>query len=219
VVVGNDFDESLAMYKTGPGFHHYVVTADGGLALRRYDYESGRFRSIVRKSALVRYLLFNLQAHAHLRTLVDATMALVRPARADPVVGNTSASADPERIRWSEAAVRAFFRDLSGYAGWHAGQVAFVVDGIRYPTEDPTVAASYFIHMRNFFMAEARRLGYEAIDMAPIFFASFRTTHERFDYPTDGHWNGVAHGLAANAVAGSALTSHWQRGTSQLPQQ
>jgi hypothetical protein len=219
VVVGNDFDESLAMYKTGPGFHHYVITADGGLELRRYDYEFGRFRIIARKSALARYLIFNLQVQEHLRTLMGATMALIRPARADPVVGNTSASADPERIRWSEAAVRAFFRDLTDYAGWHPGQVAFVIDGIRYPTEDPAVATSYFVRMRNFFIAEARRLGYEAIDMDPIFFATFRRMHERYDYPNDGHWNGLAHGLAANAVAGSALFSYWQRSTGQFPQQ
>jgi hypothetical protein len=44
--------------------------------------------------------------------------------------------------------------------------------------------------------------------------------HQRFDYPSDGHWNGLAHGLAAHAVVGSALISEWRRGgTSQLPQQ
>ena len=44
VVVGNDFDESLADYKIGPGFHHYVESADGSLTLiGRYERESGLF--------------------------------------------------------------------------------------------------------------------------------------------------------------------------------
>ena len=165
---------------------------------------------MARRSAFARYLLFNLQAQDHLRALANDVMTLVRPAGAETYVGNTSSAADADRVGWSEAAVRAFFRDLADYAGWQAGKVVFVVDGIRYPSDDPAVAASYFVRMREFLIAEARRVGYEAIDMDSAFFAHFRATGERFEYPTDGHWNGLAHRLAAEAVLRSKVFSRWQ---------
>jgi hypothetical protein len=40
VIVGNDFDESLAAYMQRPGFHYYFETSDGKLTLRRVDYET-----------------------------------------------------------------------------------------------------------------------------------------------------------------------------------
>ncbi len=210
VVVGNDFDESLAIYKQGPGFHHYVAGANGALHLQRFDYEPSLLRLAVRKSALARYVLFNLQAHEHLPALANELMSFVRPARADIFVGNTSASTDADRLRWSKAAVLAFLHDLSAYAGWPPGSVLFVVDGVRYPSNNPAVAASYFVQMREFFIAAARRAGYEAIDMDPAFFAHYRATGERFEFPTDGHWNGLAHRLAAEAALHSALLSRWK---------
>jgi hypothetical protein len=210
VVVGNDFDESLAIYKQGPGFHHYVAGANGALHLQRFDYEPSLLRLAVRKSALARYVLFNLQAHEHLPALANELMSFVRPARADIFVGNTSASTDADRLRWSKAAVLAFLHDLSAYAGWPLGSVVFVVDGVRYPSNNPAVAASYFVQMREFFIAAARRAGYEAIDMDPTFFAHYRATGERFEFPTDGHWNGLAHRLAAEAALHSALLSGWK---------
>lgn len=210
VVVGNDFDESLAIYKQGQGFHLYVAGANGALHLQRFDYEPSLLRLAVRKSALARYFLFNLQAHEHLPALANKLMSFVRPARADIFVGNTSASTDPDRLRWSKAAMLAFLHDLSAYAGWPPGSVLFVVDGIRYPTDNPAVAGSYFVQMREFFIAAARRAGYEAIDMDPAFFAHYRATGERFEFPTDGHWNGLAHKLAAEAALHSALLSKWK---------
>jgi hypothetical protein len=215
VVVGNDFDESLAIYKRGPGFHHYVAGSDGALRLQRVDYEPSLFRITARKSAFARYLLFNLQAQEHLGALASDVMTLVRPARAETFVGNTSATANADRIRWSRAAVLAFFRDLAEYAGWPAGSVLFVVDGVRYPSDDPAVAASYFAQMREFFIAEARRAGYEAIDMDPGFFTRFRQTGEHFEYPTDRHWNDHAHRLAAEAALRSETLSRWQTSAAQ----
>jgi hypothetical protein len=215
VIVGNDFDESLAMYKTGPGFHHYVAGADGALALQRFDYAYGRFRILARRSAFVRYLVFNLQAPENLRSLASQAMTLVRPARAETFIGNTLASADADRIRWSQAAVLAFLRDLADYAGWQSGNVLFLIDGIRYPRDDQAVRESYFVRMREFFIAQARRAGYEAVDLDPAFFEHFRANSERFEFPTDGHWNALGHRLATEAALRSKAFSRWQASAAQ----
>ncbi len=62
---------------------------------------------------------------------------------------------------------------------------------------------SLFQIMRDEFMARARARGYEVVDMAPIFKAAYERDQCRFDYAMDGHWNGHAHELAAEAVSGT----------------
>jgi hypothetical protein len=217
VVVGNDFDESLAAYKVGPGFHHYVETPPGSLELRRFDYQPGRFRGLVRHSALARYLVFNLNLLEHLRSWKAAvSLSFTGAALADAYVGNTAARVDPERLRRSQEAVRAFLRDLVTVAGWQASQVAFVVDGVRYPALDPAVAASYFARMRRFFLDEARRAGYEAVDLDTHFFARLQQGPARFEHPADAHWNGLGHSVAAEAVAATSSFANFASRSSSL---
>jgi hypothetical protein len=217
VVVGNDFDESLAVYKTGPGFHHYVAGPDGKLTLRRFDYQPSRLGILVRSSALARYLVFHLNVREHVHALIENVLTFVGSARAETYVGNTAAANDSERLRWSEAAVKAFLRDLVAYAGWRPEQVTFLVDGIRYPSTDPVVMLSYFTRMRNYFISESQKAGFEAIDMDTHFFPRFKATNERYDFPTDGHWNGLGHQLAAEAAQKSTMFARWQAGMSRAP--
>jgi hypothetical protein len=207
VVVANDWDESLAVYKVGPGFHHYVEGPGGSLALRRFDYEPSWWRGVVRKSALGRYLFFNLQAQERLKLLLSARVALAAPADGQDYVGNTRAAADNARLDQSKAAIHAFLRDLGAFAGWTPDRVVFVVDGIRYPSNSATVLNSYFVQMRTYFMAQARSAGFEVVDMDPHFFAKFQAERKRFEFPTDGHWNGLGHAVVADALATTAIFS------------
>ena len=52
VIVGNDFDESLSKYKTGPGFHHFTETSDGALSLELYDYSPTSLRKIGKRPGI-----------------------------------------------------------------------------------------------------------------------------------------------------------------------
>jgi hypothetical protein len=55
---------------------------------------------------------------------------------------------------------------------------------------------------RRLLAEEAANYGIEVINMEPVFRTHFLKTGEHFDYlPVDGHWNGVAHRLAAKEVA------------------
>ena len=217
LVVGNDFDQSLAAYKTGPGFHHYVEDQAGELTLRRFDYRPSWARAVVQRSALLRYLLFNLEALDRLNPLWEQLPYIAQPARAEDFVGNTSARADHLRLDRSKAAIRAFLRDLVSFAGWRPDQVVFALDGLRYATGNRDVQASYFLQMRKYFMAEARQAGFEVIDMDEHFLAQHPTEPAAFQFPTDAHWNGRAHGLAADAVAASATFSRWRQDFDPLP--
>ena len=51
------------------------------------------------------------------------------------------------------------------------------------------------------FLRLAKERGFETIDMQPIFEQHWLDYHERMDFlPIDGHWNPVAHRLAADAI-------------------
>lgn len=169
LVIGNDFDESLARYKVGPGFHHYVESGGGSLALRRFDYQPGLVRVLVEHSALARYLLLNVQAHHHVLNAIGMLGQILPSARAEPYMGNTAIDASSERIMHSQAAVRAFLRDMVQYAGWPPERVLFAVDGARYPAAMVQLPETYFGKMRLFFMHQARSAGFHVLDLDPAF--------------------------------------------------
>lgn len=203
-IVGNDFDESLAAYRIGPGFWHYVSDANGDLQLRLFEFRPGTPGSLVTHSALARYLVFNLQLGdrwLELRSLLFDRRAVDAPRYA----GNTTAEPGAKRMSDSLAAIDAFFRDLAAEVGLAPDRVLFMVDGFRYPPAAAAGAGSYFDLMRRAFRAKAEARGYGVIDLDPAFFARHGRTGERFEYPTDGHWNGAGHAVAFEAVMASRL--------------
>ncbi|HSS65806.1 MAG TPA: hypothetical protein VLS27_15365 [Gammaproteobacteria bacterium] len=224
VVVGNDFDESLSRYKTGPGFHHFLEAPDGSLDLRLYDYSPRSLRKLIRRSALARYLVFNLHAEAELLGLVKrlkktvnaGTLLNEENAKKDNdadtarFVGNTASSTHGRRVQDSLRAVNAFLESLPDFSGLPPERVAFVVDGVRPQIyEGPAglnrVRDSYFSIMRREFMARARNRGYEVIDMNDAFMADYRERGLRFEFENDSHWSAEGHAVAAAMVRNSAV--------------
>lgn len=207
VIIANDFDESLMEYKSAPGFHYYQRITDGTLKLKRQDYYPSRVRTFSRKSALLRYLALNLHALERMRMLVNW---IVTEARAQAYVGNTSADASPKRLQDSREAVSAFLRDLVSEAGWQPNEIIFLVDGVRYPGSVAQASGSYFSQMRAHFMAESKQRGFQVVDLDPHFFETYESEKRRYEFPTDGHWNGHAHQVAAHALISSPFLAEWQ---------
>jgi len=156
------------------------------------------------QSALGRYLAFNLQLGQRwieLRSLLIERSAKAAPSHA----GNTAAEAGVARVSDSLLVIDAFFRDLGTEVGLAPDRVLFTIDGFRYPPAAAAGAGTYFDQMRRAFRSKAETLGYNVIDLDPAFFARHGQTGERFEYPTDGHWNGSGHEVAFEAVMASQL--------------
>jgi hypothetical protein len=203
VVVGNDFDESLLSYKVTPGQHSFVESPDGVLRLTRTDVAPRRLGTLVRLSALARYLVLNgavADAYQNLRVRGPATREFV---------GNTAAATGPKRLADSKRVADAFLKELPGRSRLAPHAIVFVVDALR-----PSIyvqgganqgGRSYFALMRDYFMAEATRRDFEVLDMNPPFVARFARDHVRFEEPYDGHWNSQGHEEAAKAIERSAV--------------
>jgi hypothetical protein len=204
-VISNDYDESHSAYKTGPGFWRYVPGANGDLELRLFEYRPGLLRNAVLTSALARYLVFNLQLGERwleFKSLMSSGIAMAE-TRHDASVSDD----DRKRIQASIAAVDAFFRDLPLYAGLPRSRILFVVEGFRYSDLAVASRGGYFDRVRQAFLERAATLGYDTIDLDPLFFEHYRRTGERVEFPRDGHWTSAYHGVAANAVMGSQFMS------------
>lgn len=202
VIIGNDFDESLVQVRSG--LHLFKRhSQDQSLSLIRTDYQPTVLETILKHSAVVRYLWSTVGVG-------DLTRLLQWFTRSEVLyVGNTSRDASLERVRDSRLVVDSFFSELSRRVELEPARIQFVVDGMRpqlYSPEDLLKAqGSYFDLIRQYFIETAILKGYEVIDLQSPFIARHDKDGARFEFPTDGHWNGLGHQVAADAVSASNL--------------
>ena len=74
---------------------------------------------------------------------------------------------------------------------------------------------SYFVQMRTRLISEAKRLGFNVIDMEPQFLKAYAADGKPFEYPSDGHWN--AHGHEVAAAAAQQALADWPPFKADLP--
>jgi hypothetical protein len=212
-VVGNDFDESLAAYRIGPGFWQYTPDANGMLQLKLNPHEAGTLISLARHSALARYIIINLGIQNRLfaiRWLGE--MIFGKPANAQPrYAGNTDASTSETRVRDSLAAIDAVLRDVPERVGLPADRVLFTLDGFRDADAAKAGQGTYFDLMRRAFVEKATAKGYEVIDLDTRFIPRHARTGESFEFYDDNHWNAAGHEVAFEAVMASKLLARLQQ--------
>ena len=212
-VVGNDFDESIAARRVGPGFWQYVPDANGVLQLKLTPHRAGTLISLARHSALARYVIINLGIQNRLFSIRWlAEMIFGKPANAQPrYAGNTDTSTDERRVRDSLAAIDAFFRDVLERVGLPAERILFTLDGFRNADVARDGQGTYFDLMRRAFIEKAAAKGYEVIDLDTRFIPRHARTGESFEFREDNHWNAAGHEVAFEAVMASKLLARLQQ--------
>jgi len=206
IIIGNDFDESLTKYKNAPGFHYFSNASDR-LDLIRKDYQPSLIKRLARYSALIRYLVFNLQLNW--RSIEQIFDKDTTSGVEERFVGNTRADFNEERIFDSKRVVDRFFEELPIQAGLESDKIVFVIDGMRPQLYNSTTLmkanGSYFDIMRKYFIKVATNKRYEVIDMQSFFMKKFKSEGIRFEFPSDGHWNKAGHILVAEKIRASAV--------------
>ena len=218
VVVDNDYHDDFRdrrlkrTYRMQSGFHHIAGHGDGRLVLERTDFAPSLAYRLARRSALLRYLDQNLNVRlrlARFRRTGSFGLPMSAGWQFDP------ARNDESRVARSKRFVEAFFELLPEHSGLGPERIAFVVDGMRpvlYDDEALDAARGSFADAaRRRFLATARRLGYEALDLQPRQRAHYRKHRRRFEWPHDWHWNAPGHERCFDAVRSSALLSDFPR--------
>ena len=212
-VVGNDFDESLLRYKSARGFHYFRDAPDSSLQLQRVDYTPKWHYWFVRHSALWRYVFGHAQVIPRVKGLFARSAKSGSGKDVGDYVGNVPRVVEPERIAWSKRAVDVFLAELPVRTGIAPGRILLIIDGMRPQLYDPQDLSrsteSYFGQMRDYLMRKARAGGFEVLDMQPAFVSYYSANRQRLEFPHDGHWNAIAHGLVADAVMHSNVFSEF----------
>ena len=199
-IVSNDFSDSLFHMQRFPGFHHFERLANGGLALRRIDYEPSSIRRILRRSALAMYLATNLKI-ARVFQIESWRIG----TNDQEWVANFPRALPEENLADFRWAVDRFIEAIPEYTGLPYSKIVFTVDAIRRAMYDAEVLenaqTSVWAKMRRYVSKQARAKGITVVDLQPVFSESYRNDGQRFEFPTDSHWNSLGHALVAQAVS------------------
>jgi hypothetical protein len=197
--IANDFAESLYHRGRSPGFHHFVRLPDDRAEVRRVDYQPTLLRRLARHSALAMYLVLNVKIEQAIKFDLKELGAPTQRWAA-----NIQRDGTQEEYADYQWAARTFLDRLPAATGVTPDRIIIVIDGLREaiynPSEGADLTDSVWGRMRRYMEAEAGKRGFVVIDMQPVFEAAYRRDGRRFEFPTDTHWNGHAHGLLAEAA-------------------
>lgn len=196
-IISNDFDESLPRYKNLPRFHYFMPDEKGNLHPKLIPYRASWIKELASRSALIRYLYFHLKFE---RTVNKMRLSW-RTKKEAPA--KTKSKPD-EKAALSKGAIDTFLKLLPEYAGLPKNRILLVIDGQRpqiYTGESKEIRQkTYFGQMRTHLINRAKNKGYSIIDMHHIFAKHYEKHEKRFEFEKDGHWNALAHSLAAQAI-------------------
>jgi SGNH hydrolase-like domain, acetyltransferase AlgX len=197
VVIGNDFDESLLKYKSEPRLSYFTDQGE----LKRVDYEIAPLKKLLRESAFLRYTQHHLLLWAKMDTLKRRLSGVQQSADYEQTLLT--------RIPDSKKAVDYFLDQLPVRSGLAPTSIVLVLDADRpaiYAEETLARSGSgYFGQMRAYLGAQAQSRGFQVLDLQPAFIARYRRDHQRFEFPTDKHWNETGHRVVAEEIAKSAV--------------
>ncbi|CDG84619.1 hypothetical protein GJA_4009 [Janthinobacterium agaricidamnosum NBRC 102515 = DSM 9628] len=187
----NDLSDILAPAVRG---HSNFEVSHGAVRVVHQAYTEPKAKLLVSRSALARYIYYSLRLPDWLSS---KWRSLGRPAAAS-VAAAAATGPDPAR----GAAVEYYLNRLQALGAASGINFVFLVDGDRKALYGPgQVAPGWHGDDRQFFIASAEKHGYKVADMQPVFAAHWAARQERMDFlPMDGHWNPVAHALAAQQV-------------------
>jgi hypothetical protein len=170
--------------------HNGFVENDGAISVIHSNYKESSLKKPIQQSALARYMYYNLKMSDWLSKAisfgrsVDMSMSIDDSHRKAKILGY-------------------IFSELRSLAAAGQLRVLFLMDGDRKAiyASDKHQKPTWNRTDRETFISLAEAYGHEVIDMHPVFERYWEEHRERMDYlPADGHWNPVAHMLAADQI-------------------
>jgi hypothetical protein len=205
VVAPNDFDESLLKYKSDGRFHYF--NDDG--SMKRVDYDLSGLKALLRHSAVLRYVMQNMEAGQRLDQLWRGFQSKT-PLTETP-------EALEKRLADSRRAIDIFFEQLPARTGLEPGRVVFLLDPLRRAIYSPAAWAeaqkSFYGRIPQYFAEQARARGYEVIDLTPVFVRSHKLGRTIEVAATDSHWSVLGHKVVAEELARSKVFNRTFDGT------
>jgi hypothetical protein len=209
VIVGNDYDESISKFNNKPNYYLFYPTENEKLIWKLNPYQLQIDDRILRYSSLYRYIKNNLNGVAQIEfirgkinNLFTSDKTTYNPLNVN--AGDISIDTNPERVPLSKKGVDEYLRLLPEMTGLPADKILLVVEGRRYPEELDKPNAFPDI-MREYLIQKAQEGGFEIIDLQAVLIEHYKQNHQRFEFPTDAHWNDLGHWIVAEQIKNSHL--------------
>jgi hypothetical protein len=176
-----------------PG-HNGFVNDGQSVGVQHLLYTESSYKKWVMKSALIRYVYYNLKFSEWLSRALQFGKPVGRASDKSTVL---------DKAVQKQRFMRYYLSELSKLKQVHGLHITFLLDADRnalYPSVKNKTQALNLKDQADFsrFAVDA---GFELLNMKPIFERHWSAYRQQFDYlPADGHWNTVAHKLAAEAL-------------------
>jgi len=140
----------------------------------------------LRHSAVARYLIYNCEVRSR---RINANLTAKKET-------------DPDRERLGSLASNHFIRLLPEATGVQERNILLILDADRqnssqYPTGD---SRSWFNLLREQLIKDAALTDINVLDLSGPFATHYRKNQEKFEFPTDPHWNILGHSVTAKAI-------------------
>jgi len=171
--------------------HNYFSFSGNNVKVEHNPYVQSRMKMRVLKSALLRYLYYNLKFTDWFSTTFAQQTQIL-----------TNVGVQDEQRAQREQALEYFMRELVQLQRQYGTRFVFLVDGDRKEIYTPGKAVPEWTDSgRLVLLKHIRESDFRVVDMQPYFQDHWDHYRERMDsLPMDGHWNSVGHRLAAEAL-------------------
>lgn len=197
----NDFQESYRSVQAKPFLLQFELDDSGAIVeIPPSAYHPSRLRRVICKSALVRFMAFNLNLLTEMKGKLQPDAASIDA----PDVAQDEPAAPLDVL------VRYVFENCAAVAEAHGGHLLFIIDGPRahiyagLPPEDQEQ------HAYNELVGQtAQALAIPLLDLTDAFATDYAAHQQRFDFLDDSHWNERGHTLVGTTLAATLRALDW----------
>lgn len=155
----------------------------------------GRWRPIAIQSALFRYLYFNLQIKQTLQK------NLLQSTNGQEEESNNEVSSSGPEINATPKLIETILGEMQHITSQQHADLLITVDTDRLAIYTGTQPEEYSFKYAPTVLEKAKMLNIAFIDLTKPFTTDYRQFHQRFDFPSDYHWNERGHQIMGDTVA------------------
>lgn len=205
-IVHNDIHESIFEMKPVHFFLEFKKGEDGRwIELSPKPYEPSPKKRFLFKSAIVRFLYFNL----YLSERIPALYSLFKKKERKYYEANVDLSRIKD-TKMLDSITSHIFNEYSILAKRYNTKIGLVMDGPRaaiYAGKDPKETEAYVLN--EIVRKNAEKLGLPLLDMTEIFINDYNKHHKRFEENIDWHYNQYGHRIVGEAASSFLIRLGW----------
>lgn len=197
-IIHNDFDESLRKYSESPFFSTIdLITDTTAIEVPPKAYTTSTLRSTLKKSAFIRYLLFNVHA---LATLNAFSLEAKEKSNTLPVTVNANINVSQSQKRVKEITYAVTYACKTIKKENSNKRIIFVMDASRNDIYTNTLEKCNVCFLNAIMKKAVLENEMEFIDLTGHFYSTWIKEHKPFNSAIDFHWNEYGHKIVADTL-------------------